>query len=119
MWYCVFLVIFGIPVYYVLYHAAVARNIGIAVVGNDGGNAQACLGIVPAYLSERFPTKRRAVGVGFGYSAGALIGAWFSLYVWWAHNIPFIKVDRRAGHVALPRGDIDRRRDHHLCQSPL
>jgi hypothetical protein len=48
-------------------------------------------GIVPAYLAERFPTSRRAVGVGFGYSSGALLGAWFSIYVWWAHSIPFIR----------------------------
>jgi MFS family permease len=47
-------------------------------------------GIVPAYLSERFPTKRRAAGVGLGYSSGALLGAGFSIYVWWAHCIPFI-----------------------------
>jgi len=48
-------------------------------------------GIVPAYLCERFPTKRRAAGVGFGYSAGAILGAWFPLYTVWAHNIPFIR----------------------------
>jgi hypothetical protein len=47
-------------------------------------------GIVPAYLSERFPTTRRAIGVGFGYSSGAILGAWFSVYVLWAHRIPFI-----------------------------
>jgi hypothetical protein len=47
-------------------------------------------GVVPAYLCERFPTRRRAAGVGFGYSSGALLGAWFSVYVWWAHRIPFI-----------------------------
>ena len=47
-------------------------------------------GMLPAYLCERFPTKNRAVGVGFGYSSGALIGAWFAMYVLWAHQIPFI-----------------------------
>ena len=47
-------------------------------------------GIVPAYLCERFPTKRRAAGVGFGYSAGAILGAWFPFYVLWAHKISFI-----------------------------
>jgi hypothetical protein len=46
--------------------------------------------VVPAYLCERFPTSRRAAGVGLGYSSGALLGAWFSVYVWWAHKIPFI-----------------------------
>ena len=92
MWYCAFLVVFGIPVYYVLYHAAIARNLVFAVVGTTmAAMLKLAWGVVPAYLAERFPTRRRAVGVGFGYSAGALIGAGFSLYVWWAHNISFIK----------------------------
>jgi len=90
-WYCVFLVVFGIPVYYVLYNAAVARNLWMAVLGTTmAAMLKLAWGMIPAYLCERFPTKRRAAGVGFGYSAGALLGAWFSVYVWWAHNIPFI-----------------------------
>jgi MFS family permease len=89
--YCVFLVVFGIPVYYVLYHAAVERNLWMAVLGTCmAGMLKLAWGIVPAYLCERFPTSRRAAGVGFGYSSGALIGAWFGVYVWWAHKIPFI-----------------------------
>jgi hypothetical protein len=47
-------------------------------------------GMLPAYLCERFPTKTRATGVGFGYSAGALLGAWFNIYVLLAHKISFI-----------------------------
>jgi hypothetical protein len=90
-WYCVFLIVFGIPVYYVLYHAAVARNVGLAIVGTImAALMKLAWGIVPAYLCERFPTKSRASGVGFGYSSGALLGAWFGLYVWWVHKIPFI-----------------------------
>lgn len=89
--YCIFLVIFGVPSYYVLYHAAVTRNVELAVVGAImAAMLKLAWGIVPAYLSERFPTRRRAVGVGFGYSSGALLGAWFSVYVWWAHRIPVI-----------------------------
>ncbi|MGA2646461.1 MAG: MFS transporter [Candidatus Sulfotelmatobacter sp.] len=90
-WYCVFLVVFGIPVFYVLYHAAIKRNLWMAVVGTVmAAMLKLAWGVVPAYLCERFPTSRRAVGVGFGYSSGALLGAWFSVYVWWAHKIPFI-----------------------------
>ncbi|MGZ4822587.1 MAG: MFS transporter [Terriglobales bacterium] len=90
-WYCAFLVLFGIPVYYVLYHAAVRRNLWMAVLGTTmAGLLKLAWGIVPAYLCERFPTGSRASGVGFGYSSGALIGAWFGVYVWWAHKIPFI-----------------------------
>ena len=92
MWYCVFLIAFGIPVYYVLYNAAVARNLALAILGTTMASMlKLAWGIVPAYLCERFPTKRRAVGVGFGYSSGALLGAWFSAYVWWAHQVPFIQ----------------------------
>jgi len=89
--YCIFLIMFGVPSYYVLYNAAIARNIWLAVVGATmAAMLKLAWGVVPAYLSERFPTKRRAVGVGFGYSSGALLGAWFSVYVWWAHSIPAI-----------------------------
>ncbi len=91
-WYCVFLVVFGVPVYYVLYHAALARNIKWAILGTCmAGMLKLAWGVVPAYLCERFPTRRRAAGVGFGYSAGAIVGAWFPLYTLWAHNIPFIR----------------------------
>src|SRR5208282_6346316 len=90
-WYCLFLILFGIPVYYVLYNAAVARNLWMAVLGTVmAAMLKLAWGVVPAYLCERFPTRRRAAGVGFGYSSGALLGAWFSAYVWWAHKIPFI-----------------------------
>ncbi len=90
-WYCVFLVVFGVPVFYVLYHAALAHNIGMALLGCCmAGMLKLAWGMLPAYLCERFPTKNRAVGVGFGYSSGALIGAWFAMYVLWAHQIPFI-----------------------------
>jgi hypothetical protein len=80
-----------IPVFYVLYHAAVQRNLWMAVVGTVmAAMLKLAWRVVPAYLCERFPTRRRAAGVGFGYSSGALLGAWFSVYVWWAHKIPFI-----------------------------
>ena len=91
MYYCVFLVLFGVPVFYVLYNAAVARNLWMAVIGTTmAAMLKLAWGVIPAYLAERFPTKRRAVGVGFGYSSGALLGAWFSVYIWWAHSIPFV-----------------------------
>ncbi len=91
MHYCIFLILFGVPSYYVLYNAAIARNIRLAVLGATmAAMLKLAWGVVPSYLSERFPTNRRAVGVGFGYSSGALLGAWFSVYVWWAHCIPAI-----------------------------
>jgi len=90
-WYCAFLIIFGVPVFYVLYHAAISRNVRMAVLGTTmAAMLKLAWGMVPAYLCERFPTSRRAAGVGFGYSSGALIGAWFGAYAWWAHKIPLI-----------------------------
>ena len=32
-------------------------------------------GVIPTYLSERFPTSARSVGSGFAYHAGAAIGS--------------------------------------------
>lgn len=91
LYYCIFLMVFGVPVYYVLYTAAVARNVWMAIAGTImAAMLKLGWGIIPAYLAERFPTRRRAVGVSFGYSSGALLGAWFSVYIWWAHQIPFI-----------------------------
>jgi MHS family proline/betaine transporter-like MFS transporter len=91
LYYCVFLILFGVPVYCVLYNAAITRNLWLAIVGTTmAAMLKLAWGVIPAYLSERFPTSRRAVGVGFGYSSGALLGAWFSVYIWWAHSIPFI-----------------------------
>ena len=37
--------------------------------------AAGCLGVMPGYLSERFPTSARAAGAGFAYHVGAGIGA--------------------------------------------
>jgi MFS transporter, MHS family, proline/betaine transporter len=91
LYYCGFLVVFGVPVYFVLYQAAVRRDLGMAVLGTTmAAMLKLAWGVIPAYLAERFPTKHRALGVGLGYSSGALLGAWFSVYVWWVHNIPFI-----------------------------
>ncbi len=51
--------------------------IGALIVGMF---AAGCLGVMPGYLSERFPTSARAVGAGFAYHVGAGIGA-FTPYV--------------------------------------
>ena len=37
--------------------------------------AAGCLGIMPGYLSERFPTEARAAGAGFAYHVGAGLAA--------------------------------------------
>ena len=46
--------------------------VGAAMMGIFGTGA---FGIVPTYLSERFPTAARAAGAGFSYQAGAALAA--------------------------------------------
>jgi SHS family lactate transporter-like MFS transporter len=52
-------------------------NTGVLLVGAlamgffGAGN----FGVVPAYLTERFPTAARAVGAGFAYHVGAGLGS--------------------------------------------
>lgn len=43
--------------------------------GLVGAGCAGAWGIVPGYLSERFPTEARAVGTGFAYHVGAGLGA--------------------------------------------
>jgi MHS family proline/betaine transporter-like MFS transporter len=89
--YCVLQVVFGIPCYFLLYYAAINRDVGLAILGTTLlVLLELMWGMLPAYLAERFPTKRRATGLGIGYTSGALLGGWFSAYVWWVHKIPFI-----------------------------
>ena len=46
--------------------------LGAALIGLGCSGAW---GIVPGYLSERFPTEARAAGTGFAYHVGAGLGA--------------------------------------------
>jgi SHS family lactate transporter-like MFS transporter len=46
--------------------------IGAVLMGVFGTGA---FGVVPTYLSERFPTSARGVGAGFAYQAGAAMAA--------------------------------------------
>jgi MFS transporter, MHS family, proline/betaine transporter len=92
MWYCLYCVIMGIPLYQILINAALSRSMAIAIVAAIlAASLKLAWGIIPAYLSERFPTKTRSVGVGFGYSAGALVGgAGITPLVAMFHEIPAI-----------------------------
>lgn len=75
MWYSVFCVVMGIPLFQLLINAAYSRNFRLAVFAAMlAALLKIQWGVIPAYLSERFPTKTRSVGVGFGYSAGAVVG---------------------------------------------
>ncbi len=75
MWYCLGVALLGVPLYKLLIYAASTRSLGLALAA---AVLAACFklawGIVPAYLSEMFPTRTRSCGVGLGYSAGALVG---------------------------------------------
>jgi MFS family permease len=89
--YCVLQVIFAIPCFSLLYDAAIHKDAWMAVVGITLlVLLELMWGMLPAYLAERFPTRRRATGLGLGYTSGAVLGGWFSVYVWWTHQIPFV-----------------------------
>src|SRR5207249_349736 len=57
---------------YLFATSAAGLWIGALVVGVF---AAGCLGVMPGYLSERFPTAARAAGAGFAYHVGAGLGA--------------------------------------------
>ena len=60
-----------IPIY-VGPHSPLTLLLGALLMGACG---MAVFGIVPSYLTERFPTAARSVGPGFAYHAGAALGS--------------------------------------------
>jgi SHS family lactate transporter-like MFS transporter len=53
-------------------HSPTALSLGALLMGASG---MGLYGIVPSYLTERFPTAVRSVGPGFAYHAGAALGS--------------------------------------------
>jgi MFS transporter, SHS family, lactate transporter len=60
-----------IPIY-VGPHSPIALVLGALLMGACG---MGIFGVVPSYLTERFPTAARSVGPGFAYHAGAALGS--------------------------------------------
>jgi SHS family lactate transporter-like MFS transporter len=58
-----------------LYLTATDPNVLLAGALMIGLGCSGAWGIVPGYLSERFPTEARAVGTGFAYHVGAGLGS--------------------------------------------
>ena len=97
MWYCLYVALAGIPLYKLLIYAAEARSVGLAVLAAMlAASFKLAWGAVPAYLCERFATGTRSVGVGFGYSAGALAGG--------AGIVPLVGLIHAAPAVAAVEG---------------
>lgn len=63
-----------IPIY--LHGSPTVLLAGAAIMGMTGTGGW---GVIPAYLSERFPTSARGAGPGFVYHAGAVFGAMIPL----------------------------------------
>ena len=38
-------------------------------------------GVIPAFLSEKFPTSVRSSGVGLGFNGGFIIGNWSTVFL--------------------------------------
>ena len=90
--YCVFLVAFGIPVFYVLYHTAIQRKSGDGSVGHgDGGYAQTGVGRGPCLSLRDIPQalcwERGSAFTSGGRSASRRAVA---LRVLGLHRIPFV-----------------------------
>ena len=78
IWYNIYILIIGIPAYHFLYTSTLAHSVGLALIATIiTCSLKFTWGMLPAWLAENFPTKRRSSGVGFGYSGGIFVGAWY------------------------------------------
>src|SRR5687768_7986610 len=57
-------------------------------------------GVVPGYLTERFPTEARAAGAGFAYHAGAGLGAFTPQFIGLLQDRGLALPDAMAGSLA-------------------
>jgi SHS family lactate transporter-like MFS transporter len=64
-------------------HGPSTLLLGALIVGSCGIGAW---GMVPSYLTERFPTAARAVGAGFAYHAGAAMGSFTPAFIGWLQD---------------------------------
>jgi len=103
MWYCLYVALAAVPLYKILIHAAQTRSLGLAVLAAVlAASFKLAWGVVPAYLCERFATGTRSVGVGLGYSAGALVGgAGIVPLVGLCHSAPAIAAVEGPGELWL------------------
>jgi SHS family lactate transporter-like MFS transporter len=72
--------------------AAGAFAIGLFAAGSWG--------VVPGYLTERFPTSARAAGAGFAYHAGAGLGAFTPQFIGLLQDRGIALADAMAGCLA-------------------
>lgn len=66
-----------------------------------GLGASGAWGIVPGYLSERFPTEARAVGTGFAYHVGAGLGAFTPFLIGWLRDGGVPLANAMLGSIAV------------------
>jgi len=99
--------------------------VGAALVGFGCSGAW---GIVPGYLSERFPTDARAVGTGFAYHVGAGLGSFTPTLVGMLQDRGFALPSAMAACIAgsgamiivmLWLGPETRGRTFHATDEPL
>ena len=101
-YYCVFLILFGVPVYYVLYNAAIARNIKLALLGTTMAAMLKSAGAsyLPTFLNV------------FRQNGGQLVSDWVILRAhFWEHGLAFMY----GGHTVYPLSQPSRNR---ICGFP-
>lgn len=88
-------VVIAIPMLYAVMQAAIVVNVVLllALSAAMGFLLEGPYGGLAAYLSERFPSNIRATGVGFGYTSGYFIGAWYPIYIPAMHYVLFQGID--------------------------
>ena len=77
--YSAFSIALAVPLSYIIV-AESFGYIGVAVAASIlAFLTTGIYGVIPAYLSEKFPTKLRSTGVGISFNGGFIIGSWSSV----------------------------------------
>ncbi len=79
--YSITAIIFAIPLTYAIFTRALGP-VGVGVFAAVlAFLTTGIYGVIPAFLSEKFPTRIRSTGVGLGFNGGFIIGNWSTVFL--------------------------------------
>ena len=79
--YSIIAIIFSIPLAYAIFTRALGP-IGVGIFASIlAFLTTGIYGVIPSYLSEKFPTRIRSTGVGLGFNGGFILGNWSTVFL--------------------------------------
>lgn len=74
-------ILFAVPLTYAIMNHLLGVGGAVLFASVIGFLTTGIYGVIPAFLSEKFPTNLRSSGVGLGFNGGFIIGNWSTVFL--------------------------------------